>query len=80
MVIKVDLKDNLLLEKQVKIPNANNALMSQAKYLMYHALLKNDPNLQPTEVGLSQLVTLLHTTLLKQREDDLQKQLGESGR
>ena len=74
-MLRVDLRENPLLSRQLapKIPNANDSLLSQAKYVLYQQH-QADPSTVLDEIALSKVLSKLHSSLLMTREEDFNKQ------
>ena len=80
-VIRANLRENPLLSRQPppKIPNQNDSLFNQAKYMLHYQHIKGgeSASFDLSEIGLTQCITWLHKTLMQQKDDDYNRQMKE---
>ena len=61
-----------------KIPNSNDSLMSQAKYVLYQQHIRNESDIyELNEIGLTKMISTLHSQILKQKEEEGRRELKE---
>ncbi|CDW73694.1 UNKNOWN [Stylonychia lemnae] len=77
-VIKINIKNHSNIPQNVKIPNPNYNILEQAKYLLMYDIQNNpDKETQLSEDLLSRTIKQIHQILMKQKEHEYERQLGD---